>query len=116
MWIRSTIALLVCQLTVQQAFAQEVQANAQIIAQANDRCMATYAVRLTKTDATDEAIYAEAARSCQPLQDNLATALKAQLTPAQADDILKTLAEQAKPNFMAMLTQIRSDRATRASN
>lgn len=78
------------------ALAQSEQANAMMLAQANDRCMTTYAFRMTGTDATDEAIFASATAGCK--------ALKSQLEA------------QAKPNFLNLLQKIRADRARRAGN
>ena len=92
------------------AAAQPVQTNPQIIAQAYDRCMATYAVRLTRTEATDEEIFAQAIRGCQSLEDQLTDAINAQVSAAQAAEFLQAMEAQAKPNFMTMLARIRSDR------
>lgn len=77
--------------------------------------MATYAVRLTRTPASDEAIYAEAAQGCLPLKTRLVDAIRAQVPPAEAAPVLASLETSAKPNFMAMLARIRSDRAKRES-
>lgn len=101
-------------LLTHQAAAQQGQPNAQIVAQAVDRCMATYAVRLTKTDTADEDIFAQAKLGCLPLHGQLVAAINAQLPAAQAGEILRTLDAQEKPNFMALLARIRSDRAQRA--
>jgi hypothetical protein len=114
MRIKATMAGLICVLSIPQASAQQDQANIQIIAQAQDRCMATHAVRLTKTDASDENIYAQATSSCRSLNEQLVAAIKAQLPPEEAAEILGQLQTQAKPNFMSMLTKIRADRARRS--
>ena len=90
--------------------AQPVQTNPQVIAQAYDRCMATYAVRLSRTEATDEEIFVQATRGCQSLDDQLTAAINAQVPAAQAAQLLQAMDAQAKPNFMAMLERIRSDR------
>ena len=111
MRFKLAITLLLSLCAVQQASAQQAQPSIQVLAQAIDMCMATYAVRLTRTAASDEEIYAQAAQSCQAVEDQLTTALKAQLAPAQAAEVLQAMEAQEKPNFMAMLTQIRSDRA-----
>lgn len=115
MQLKALLVVLTGAVSVQPAVAQEGQANAQIIAQALDRCMATYAVRLTRTAASDEEIYAEANRSCAPLNAKFVDAIHAEVPPQQAADLLKTLDETAKPNFFRMLAQIRSDRAKRES-
>ena len=114
MSFKPALVALASMLVVQPVTAQQRQQNVQILAQAYDRCMATYAVRLTKTPATDEEIYSQAAASCAPLDGQLRTALNAQLEPAQAAEIFRSIDEQAKPNFMATLAQIRSDRAGRS--
>lgn len=76
--------------------------------------MATQAVRLTHTAAADADIYAQATQSCRALNEQLRAALNAQLPPVQAAEILAAIDAQAQPNFMAMLSRIRSDRARRA--
>jgi hypothetical protein len=114
MWIASSAAVLASLVGMQQAPPQQGPANPQIVAQAYDRCMATHAVRLTRTSATDENIYTQASQSCLPLNDQLTAAIKAQLPPAQADEILRTLAANGKPNFLSMLARIRSDRARKS--
>ena len=96
------------------ATAQQPQANLQLLAQAYDRCMATYAVRLTRTEATDEQIYSEATQSCRGLDEQLTAAINSQLPPAQAAEVLETMDAQDKPNFLQMLARIRSDRARNA--
>jgi len=97
----------------QAASTAQAEPSAQIVAQALDRCMATYAVRLTKTDASDEAIFTEATTSCLPLNVRLRAAINAQLPPPQAAGVIRSFDAQAKPNFMTMLAKIRSDRASK---
>ena len=112
----SKIGLLVvgCLTFAQQVSAREAQPNAQIIAQAFDRCMATYAVKLTKTAASDDSIYSQAKEGCQTLENRLTTAIREQTAPAQADELLRIMAaEQAEPTFKLMLSKIRSDRTLR---
>ncbi|MEH3122491.1 MAG: hypothetical protein PGN16_11015 [Sphingomonas phyllosphaerae] len=91
-------------------------ADPQIVAQALDRCMTTYAVRLTKTEATDEAIFADATRACSALDEQLKGALKEKLPPAQASDLIAQMDASSKPNFMALIAKIRRDRAARSAN
>jgi hypothetical protein len=98
------------------AAAQQPQPNVPLLAQALDRCMATQAVRLTHTTATDADIYAQASRSCLSLSDELRAAIRTQLPPAQASEILGSIDAQAETNFSALLSRIRSDRARRAGN
>jgi hypothetical protein len=115
MWIKSPVILLVTLVAAQQATAQQPEQDVQTLAQAYDRCMATQAVRLTRTPATDADIFRQATQACLSLQELLRTAINAQLPPAQATDILRSIDAQAEPNFMAMLARIRSDRARRAN-
>ncbi|WP_203310371.1 hypothetical protein [Sphingomonas beigongshangi] len=103
-------------LAAQSAAAPEPQANPQVIAQALDRCMATYAVRMTKTDASDETIFAEATRGCVQLNEQFKAAINAQVPAPQASAFIKQMDATAKPNFMVMLAKIRRDRAARAAN
>jgi hypothetical protein len=74
--------------------------------------MATYAVRPTRTDASDEAIHAEAQKGCQSIDTELRAAVRAQ-APAQAEALIGQFDAAAKPNFMALLNRIRADRAAR---
>lgn len=96
--------------------APPAQPSAMALAQAHDRCMTTYAVRLTKTSAADEAIYAEAIAGCKTLKDRLSAGIAREYTPAQAAELTGTLETQAKPNFLALLRRIRTDRLNRAGN
>jgi hypothetical protein len=114
MRIELSIIALGSALLAQSAAAQQGQPNVQIVAQAVDRCMATYAVRLTKTAAEDEDIFAQASQGCLSLRGQLTAAINAQLPASQAGEILRTLEAQEKPNFMALLARIRSDRSQRA--
>ncbi len=100
--------------TEQQAAAQQQQAPVALLAQAFDRCMATSAVRLTKTPASDEDIYDQAVQSCAPLRGELAAAIRAQLPAPDAAELLGAMESQSKPNFLSMLDRIRRDRAARA--
>jgi hypothetical protein len=84
-----------------------------MLAQAQDRCMTTYAVRLTRTSATDEAIYADARSGCGTLASQLHAAIAKEYPADQAAELLATLDAQARPNFMALLQRIRADRAAR---
>jgi hypothetical protein len=113
MSLKSKAVVLVIALGAQPALAQQSQPNAMLIAQALDRCMATYAVRLTKTAASDEEIYAEATKGCGPLNARFVDSVKASVPPEQAAELLKEADKSQKPNFLSMLTKIRSDRAKR---
>ena len=115
MWTKSPVILLVTLVAAHQATAQQPQQDVQTLAHAYDRCMATQAVRLTRTDATDADIFRQATQACLSLQGLLRAAISAQLPPAQAAEILGPMDAQAEPNFMAMLARIRSDRARRAN-
>ena len=114
MWIRSSVPAMLALLAVQPAAAQQSQPDVQILAQAYDRCMATYAVRLTRTDATDADIFTQATAGCQALDDRVRAAITAQLPPARATEVLHAIDAQGEPDFMALLARIRSDRATNA--
>ena len=86
-----------------------------MIAQAQDRCMATYAVRLSKESQDDEAIYEAAKTNCADLDAKLQDAIDRELPAATAQEMKSRMAEQAKPSFLAMLAKIRADRSLRAS-
>ena len=99
--------------SAQQAAAQDPQPNAMILAQALDRCMVTHAVRLTRTATSDADIFTQARQSCLGLNEQLRASVNAQLPPADAAEMLRSIDQQAEPNFMALLARIRSDRARR---
>lgn len=103
--------LMVLLLALQPATAQQPEPNVQILAQAYDRCMATSAVRLTRTAATDQDIFRQASQACLSLGGQLRAAIEAQLPPEQAAELLRSMDAQAEPNFMTMLARIRSDRS-----
>jgi hypothetical protein len=86
-----------------------------LLAQAFDRCMATYAVRLTRTLANDDAIYAEAIKGCQEIDGQLRTAVRAQMPAAEAEKLFAQFDASSRPEFMALLQRIRADRAARAA-
>ena len=106
-------AVLALILVAAPAMAQQPEPDFRIVAQAYDRCMTTYAVRLTRTAATDDEIFDQASQSCLPLEDRLRAAISVQLPPAQAGEILQAIDAQGEPNFRAMLDRIRSGRARR---
>ena len=87
-----------------------------LLAQANDRCMTTYAVRMTKTDATDDTIFASAVEGCKELQSQLYAAIDGEYPAPQATELKGQLDARAKPDFLALLQKIRTDRAQRAGN
>jgi hypothetical protein len=107
----TSVIALVLALSAQSGAAIDSRPNAMILAQALDRCMATHAVRLTRTTTADADILAQARQSCLALNDRFRAAVNAQLPPADAAAMLRTLDQQAEPNFMALLARIRSDRA-----
>lgn len=96
--------------------AQPAQPDAQLLAQAHDRCMTTYAVRLTKTAATDEAIYSEAVSGCSAVKNALGAAIARDFAVDRAAELAALLEAQAKPNFLALLQRIRTDRLNRVRN
>lgn len=113
MRMKISAAVLALLFAPEQAAAQESRPNAMILAQALDRCMATQAVRLTRTAATDAEILAQARDACLTLNDQFRAAINAQLPVADAAELLRSIDQQAEPNFMALLSRIRSDRAQR---
>ena len=96
--------------------AQPVQANAMMLAQANDRCMTTYAVRMTKTDVADDAIFAAATEGCKELKAQLFSAIDKEYPADQANGLKSQLDAAEKPNFMKLLQKIRTDRQQRGGN
>ena len=96
--------------------AAEAQASVPTLAQAVDRCMATYAVRLTRTDAADEAIFSEATQGCRQISDLLDAAITREYPAGQARELVETLESNARPNFMRLLQRIRADRQRRQGN
>jgi len=113
MRMKISAAALLMVFAAQQIAAQELQPNVMVLAQALDRCMATQAVRLTRTEATDTEILAQARQSCLGLNEQFRAAVNAQLPAADAVEMLRSIDQQAEPNFIAMLSRIRSDRARR---
>jgi hypothetical protein len=100
----------------QSAMAQPTQANAMMLAQANDRCMTTYAVRMTKTDAADDAIFAAATEGCKDLKSQLFSAIDKEYPADQASGLKSQLDAAEKPNFIKLLQKIRTDRLQRGGN
>ncbi|MHA4838085.1 hypothetical protein [Sphingopyxis sp. MSC1_008] len=96
--------------------AQTAQANAMMLAQASDRCMTTYAVRMTKTDAADDAIFAAATEGCKDLKSQLFGAIDKEYPADQASGLKSQLDAAEKPNFMKLLQKIRTDRQQRGGN
>lgn len=94
--------------------AQPSQANAMMLAQANDRCMTTYAVRMTKTDAADDAIFAAATEGCKDLKSQLFSAIDKEYPADQASSLKSQLDAAEKPNFIKLLQKIRTDRLSAA--
>jgi hypothetical protein len=93
--------------------AEVAQPNAMMLAQAHDRCMVGYAVRLTKTSASDEAIYTEAVTGCKGLHEQLGAAVAREYAPEQAAHLTTSLEAQAKPNFLSLVQRIRTDRLSK---
>lgn len=103
-------------LIVGAAHAQPAQASAMILAQANDRCMTTYAVRMAKTGAADDAIFATATEGCKDLRAQLFGAIDKEYPADQANSLKSQLDAAARPNFMNLLNKIRTDRLQRGGN
>jgi hypothetical protein len=95
------------------ASAQQAQPDLSTLAQALDRCIASYAVRLTKTDMADEAIYKSAVEGCKPIELDLKTAVRRDIAAPQAEAAIQQWDAQARPNFMSLLQRIRTDRVAR---
>lgn len=98
------------------AHAQPAQANAMMLAQANDRCMTTYAVRMTKTDVADDAIFAAATEGCKELKAQLFGAIDKEYPADQANGLKSQLDAAERPNFLKLLQKIRTDRLQRGGN
>lgn len=98
------------------AVAETPRQSAMILAQAHDRCMTTYAVRESKTDASDENIFLLATEGCQNLEEELHAAIRNEYPADQADQLIPMLKNQAQPNFYKMLGKIRADRQRRTEN
>ena len=77
--------------------AEAAQPTAMVLAQAHDRCMVGYAVRLTKTSANDEAIYSAAVAGCKALHEQLGAAVAREYAPEQAAQLTTALDAQALP-------------------
>lgn len=102
-------------IAAQPSTAQPTQPDASTLAQALDRCMATYAVRMTSTDASDDAIFAAATEGCKQIDTELTKTVRRDFPPAEAEAAIKQWSAQAKPNFMNLLSRIRADRAAQAT-
>lgn len=112
-----SISMVLVGISLMQAAAPaDVQPDVATLAQAVDRCMATHAVRLTRTDAADEAIFAQATEGCAPLKDQLLAAITRGYSADQAQQLQAAIEANARPNFMRLLQRIRSDRQNRAAN
>ena len=109
--MKKTIAMTLLGLAAQSASAQPAQPDISTLAQALERCLATYAVRLTKTDMADEAIYSAATDGCKQIEAGLTAAVRRDAPGPQGEAALAQWTDRAKPNFMALLQRIRSDRA-----
>lgn len=103
-------------LVAQPAAAAQAEPRVPVLAQALDRCMATYAVRLTRTDSADEEIFSAASDGCRSLTEQLSTAIAIEYPADQAQQLVAMLEANARPNFLAMLQRIRADRQNRAAN
>ncbi len=95
--------------------AAEAPANVPLLAQMLDRCMATHAVRLSRTDLDDAAIHAQASTGCAAINQQLRAGVRSQMPPAEAEALIRQLDATDRPNFMALLQRIRADRAARAN-
>ncbi|HEY0043113.1 MAG TPA: hypothetical protein VGB62_01065 [Allosphingosinicella sp.] len=115
MRIGFVVGLCTLALGVQPVAAQGREASAELLAGALDRCMVTYAVRLTKTEASDETIYAEADKGCRAVRDRLIAKIGQDYPADMAAEAAKAIEAQARPNFISLLARIRSDRAGRAT-
>jgi hypothetical protein len=98
------------------ALGQQAKPSMMSIAQAQDRCMTTFAVRLSRETTDDEAIFERALNGCSELDAQLDEAISREVPAEKQQELRAMLAESRKPNFMAMLAKIRSDRAAREAN
>ena len=95
--------------------AQPVGPNLMTVAQAQDRCMTTNAVRLTRETTDDNAIFEQAKAGCAELEAKLNDAIEREVPAGKQAELKAILSESERPNFMTMLAKIRSDRAARGS-
>lgn len=107
------IATTIIGMAAQSASGQSPEPDVSTLAQALDRCMTTYAVRFTKTELADEAIYIAAVEGCKQIEIDLTAAVKRDIPAAKGEAAITQWQEQAKPNFMTLLQRIRTDRAAR---
>ena len=96
---------------VQPSVAQPTQPSLATLAEALDICLASYAVQLTYSSASDDAIYAAAKDGCKKIETELIATVRRDVPPAQADAALRQWAAVAKPNFMTVIQRIRADRS-----
>lgn len=94
--------------------ARTPEPSLMLLAEAHDRCLVTYAVRLAGSGEEDEQIYAAASQGCSEIKARRDGAVRTELPPEHVDDLLRELEAAEKPNFMRVLKQIRADRAARA--
>ena len=111
---KAFIAIALLTAATPAVFAQAPSPDIPTLAQALDRCMATYAVRLTKTEMADEAIFLAATEGCKQIDADLMAVVRREIRSAQGEAAIAQWNAQAKPNFMKLLTRIRTDRAARS--
>ena len=111
---RASLAVLASALAASAA-AQQVTPETMLLAQAHDRCMTTQAVRLTRTAAADEAIFASAQAGCRGLRDQLTAAIARDLPAGQASELTAMLDARTGPEFTALLARIRAGRAANSA-
>ena len=105
-----------CLTALTPAYGQAIEPSLMMVAQAQDRCMTTYAVRLSRETTDDEAIFEQAKAGCSELNAQLEAAILREVPVEKQSELRSMLADSEKPNFMTMLAKIRSDRAAREAN
>ncbi len=77
--------------------------------------MAPPAAWMSSKSSDDGAIYETAKANCAESEEQLQRALERDMSADRAAEVKDILAKQEKPNFIAMLTEIRDDRVSRGA-
>jgi len=98
------------------AIAGETNPLAQIMITANayDRCVTTYAVKLLESGLSDDDLYVVASTMCRDLNDLMKQRIIASLPAAQANEMLARLGADPKGDYLKKLQAIRQGRSRRA--
>ena len=113
--MRLAIPLLAFGWTFAASAAQDPSPGLMALAQAHDRCMTTVAVRESHQETDDAVIFEHAVAACAELDAQLHAAIRSNFTAQQSEELIAMMDEQARPNFMQMLVQIRAGRVARGA-